>query len=298
MTPHDRPLYRSIEQAVRLLVVATVAGVSIAGPLGNWTGLRFDDTDVYWEAAWRVRENAPLYVAQADGFASEYRYAPWFAWAWVPLTYLPREPVYAAWAILGLVATIVVVGHVAFQGLAGVAVAILLGVQLLWSVRGTNVQPLLIAALYFGLHSRWGPLIVAAGASLKLVPLAFVLVFVQQREWRRLAVTLVLASILTAPILLYDLSNFGEVTGSFGANFSLINLSPSLWAIGATAAIGAATWLAWRGSRFTALGAAIAALSLTPRLFVSDATVLLVGASKGGVDPQTPLTASAPRPYG
>lgn len=54
----------------------------------HWAG---GDMGAYWEAAIRLREGQPLYVPHADVNAvNVYRYAPWFAWAWIPLTSLPR----------------------------------------------------------------------------------------------------------------------------------------------------------------------------------------------------------------
>ena len=39
-----------------------------------------------------------------SGLGFVYRYAPWFALAWVPFTYLPREAVLLVWQILMLAA--------------------------------------------------------------------------------------------------------------------------------------------------------------------------------------------------
>lgn len=283
-----------LEYVARFVAIALIVGISLAGPLGNWTGLDFQDTDHYWEAAMRLRNGEPLYLALPDGSASDYRYAPWFAWVWVPLTFLPREAVTAVWALVGLGAALAVTIHVGRQGWAGLAVAAFMGVQLLWSVRGTNVQALLVAGLYFGLFTRWGPVIVALAASLKIFPLAFALVFIQRRQWRRLGVTLALTALLVAPLLLYDLSDFGRLPTGGDTNLSLFGVLPLAWFLLAAGTAAVALWLAWRRSFLTALGAGVAALAATPRLFLYDTTILL-GAAGPDVQPDQYASTSSNR---
>lgn len=56
------------------------------------------DVAAYWGAAERIRAGEPLYVAGVANASDLYRYAPWFAYAWVPLTYLPSDIVTSAWS--------------------------------------------------------------------------------------------------------------------------------------------------------------------------------------------------------
>lgn len=94
--------------ALTVLGVVVVTWLAVAY-LGSWSGT--PDTDAYWLAALRLRGGVELYPAWANQNAVEvYRYAPWFAAFWVPLTYLPQEAVYAAWnalCLLGALAAIV-----------------------------------------------------------------------------------------------------------------------------------------------------------------------------------------------
>jgi hypothetical protein len=51
-------------------------------------GQRFDGIS-YWDAALRLRNSATLYLPGLPTDPSVYRYPPWFAAAWIPLTFLP-----------------------------------------------------------------------------------------------------------------------------------------------------------------------------------------------------------------
>jgi hypothetical protein len=266
-------------RVVRPLAVSLAIGLSIAGVLGNWTGLAFGDMQDYWDAAIRIQSGQPLYQPGQHGAVSEYRYAPWFAYVWVLLTQLPLSTVQIGWGITVFAATAAVTIHLARQGWAGLALAGLMGVQLLWSARGGNVQPLMVAALYFGLHSRWGPAIVASAATLKVFPIAFVLVYAGRREWGRFYWSLGLTAVLGSTLLLHDLSNYGSSAGALGTNFSLMGLSPVLWALLALPTTMLACWLAFRRSLLTPIAAAVAALTATPRLYLYDATLLLGAAN-------------------
>src|SRR5688500_18548027 len=96
--------------AARLLVLAicVLYGVgNVAYSISTW---HMPDVDAYWGAAMRLREGESLYIAHSDVDASDvYRYAPWFAWAWVPFTFLPRQTVEGAWAVSLIVASLTVV---------------------------------------------------------------------------------------------------------------------------------------------------------------------------------------------
>ena len=83
------------------LLIAFIFGTTlirvalIAGPT-HWG---FEDVEAYWQAALRLREGQPLYPVGIDPDSyAVFRYTPWFAWLWVPLTYLDRTVVEWAWA--------------------------------------------------------------------------------------------------------------------------------------------------------------------------------------------------------
>lgn len=75
----------------RLLVVALVSGVGISIIVLAVADWHLRDMEVYAAAAWRLRDGQALYGGDVDEL-SAYRYAPWFAYARVPLTWLaPRR---------------------------------------------------------------------------------------------------------------------------------------------------------------------------------------------------------------
>ena len=291
---HNRDIAAPGLAAVRLGVVGFVVAISLVGLASHWIGIYPFDMADYWDAATRLRDGQPLYQAGPGDRVSEFRYAPWFACAWIPLTYLDRDVVTTAWIVLLAACTAAVVFDVGRRGLAGVAVAILLGAQLLWWVRGGNVQPLMVALLYFGIRTRAGPLAVAIAATLKVVPLAFVLVYAARRQWGRVALTAGLAVLLAAPILAHDLSNFGQGVDTAATNLSLFRVSPVLWAVGGMAVLfvtGAGVLMRWRSVPFwTALTAVVA----LPRLFIADMTLMLVAI--GASDDAAAGDSAKPRP--
>ena len=64
------------------------------------------DADAYWLAAQRLREGIPLYSGGGTDETEIYRYAPWFAYAWVPMTYLGYDGAMLAWRAILLLATV------------------------------------------------------------------------------------------------------------------------------------------------------------------------------------------------
>ena len=269
----------------RLVVVAMVVGLGISfvyWAVMTWLGqvcpapgeCQLPDAAAYWHAAMRLREGADLYVPGANVEASDiYRYAPWFAWVTVPVTYLPVEVAGALWSVILIAASTAAVLPFARRGewlMAAFFWPILIGI----SANG-NVQAVLVAALVLGVERRSGPLWIAMAASLKVVPILLVLVYVGRREWWRVVATLVATAALVAPMLLYDLSGYTSDVGYAGLLISW----PAIYvlAVGAlclgTIGLARTRW-AWLA------GAAAMALAL-PRFFVYDVTFLLVGA----VDP-------------
>ena len=235
------------------------------------------DVAAYWEAAERIRAGEPLYVAGAANASDLYRYAPWFAYAWVPLTFLPRDPVTIAWVSLMLAAALASTLPLVRHGLAGTAAfALFAPLQLQGAIFG-NVQPLLVLMLLWGVERRSGPLWIAIGASLKVVPLLLALVYAGRGEWRRAGYAGLLTAILVAPALLFDLSGYSTDPGP--RQMSLTAVAIPLYVAVALASAGLAFLRA--RSRFRWLLGSLAMLAALPRALTYEAGFLLVGVAQG-----------------
>jgi hypothetical protein len=220
--------------------------------------------DAYWQAGLRVREGQPLYLDYGDPNATlAYRYAPWFAWIWAVLTFLPQSIVYATWRVLLVGAVLWTLWR---QDNAWVIAAA--GPVLTFYALGGNVHPLLVAGLLYGGERRSGPIWIGLAASLKAVPIFFALVYLGRRQWVRLGLSLLTTAILVAPMLAYDLSSF---QGDPGPSLSLYYLAGQLvWLGVAAAAIAVAV------VRPSWLTAGIAVIAAIPRLLLYDFAFLLV----------------------
>lgn len=277
-----------IARMARLLVIALVVGVGISQLIltaGDW---HLRDMGAYWDAAERLRAGEPLYPAIADTEASEvYRYAPWFAWAWVPVTYLPRDIAGVLWSLLLLLASAAaLVPFVRMRAWLPIAffLPILVGISAIG-----NVQPLIVAALVLGVERRSGPLWIALAASLKAVPILFVATYIGRRHWVRAAATVLLTALLVVPMLLHDLGSYPTTADAA----ALLIQWPVVYAVVVGSAIVitlrlARTRYAWLASSSTV------ALAL-PRFFVYDVTFLMTSVagllgrdpgsrSRGGTD--------------
>jgi len=276
-----RPMPVSWERVARLIALAFIGAMAVANVVWTLQTWPMGDFGTYWTAAERIREGGPIYVGN-DPLHS-YRYSPWFAWLWVPLTLLPREVVAIGWEIALLAATVAVA--VPYLNRAGLPLALLL-VPLLFAVSaGGNVQALLVCALLFGIDRRSGPLWIAIAASLKATPILLVGVYVARREWGRVAVTLALTGLLVAPMALYDLAPLTErVTG---VEPGLLAISPVAFVLVGVATAAVVALFAWRRSRWTLLAAAAGSVVTLPRLFAYDATILLVAQSRSAAQPRS-----------
>ena len=247
----------------------------------NWG---FEDVRAYWEAALRVREGLPLYRGPDDPNSyGVFRYAPWFAWMWVPLTYLPRQAAELLWgAALAASALAVLRALVRLRTAAAVALAVLLAPMFSSLVQVGNVQPLLVAVLAFGISRRSGPIWVALAASIKATPILYTFIYVARREWVRVAVSLLVTAVLLAPLLFADLSDYET---NPGASFSLYYyVGPVAWAIAAAGSVVVAAWLAWRRSDWVWVATSVAVALCAPRAHVTYATFLAVGLLGGARD--------------
>ncbi len=240
----------------------------------NWT---MEDMDAYWNAALRLRQGGPLYPPLGDTTEpTVYRYAPWFAYAWIPLTFLAKPLVSFAWALTLVAAMAAVMWRLAHSWtIGGLTSAALFGALMVPIVSVGNVHSLLIAALAFGVERRSAPVWIGLTASLKAVPLLFVCVFLARREWMQAAWTLVVVGLLVGPTLFFDLRGYPFSAGEL--SYSLFDRNLPAWAILVGALTAFAMFLAARGSRHQWFAASAAALAALPRTFAYDFTFIFVG---------------------
>ena len=260
----------AIARASKLVATAILIGLSIALLIFAVTDWGLSDAEAYWNAAMRLRAGEPLYPAVDDVNGSDvYRYAPWFAFAAVPLTFLPQPVAGALWSLLlvgasGL-AILPLVRERQFV-LAAFFGSVLLGISAIG-----NAQPLIIAALVHGVERRSGPVWIGITASLKVVPMFFALVYLGRRQWWRFAASVAVALVLVAPMLAFDLSNY--VTDPSDA--ALLIRWPPLWA--GVVIVGSVATVALATTRYGWLAAGSTAVLALPRFFMYDITFLLPG---------------------
>lgn len=248
-----------------LACAAAIGAVYVQEALVNWNLL---DMSAYQSAASRIRTGDVLYGGDVH-LNSAYRYAPWFAYAWVPISQVPDVVVRIGWSLLLLAGGAMAVRPLLHWSRPHLVLALVFIPLMLGSASGGNVQPLMIGALVWGLPTRWGWAAVAFAASLKIVPIAFCAVFVAERRWAQ-AVAAVAATIaLWLPVLWMPVEPITFETG-------LSRMLPAPWWL-LPAAIGAAIALALaaKRSRFTPVAAALSALVALPRLFAYELSMLL-----------------------
>jgi hypothetical protein len=269
-------------------VLALLFGTMLIRVALIWNEWGFEDVNAYWLAAHRLRDGQDLYLGSLDPDSYRvFRYAPWFAWLWVPLSYLPRELVTAFWgAVLGGASVAILAGLAHLRRPAAWALAFILTPWLLSLVQVGNIQPVVVAMLGFGIASRFGPLWIGVAASLKGAPIFWTLPYLARRAWSRIAASVVITGVLVAPILLFDLSGY---TTDPGASYSLYYyVSPLAWAVAAIASTAVAIVLAWRQSPYVWVAAAVAVMLIPPRTHVTYATFLAVAVLGGTRDQGAP----------
>jgi hypothetical protein len=252
-----------------LLALAVVIAIGINHIWWAVADWHLRDMNAYWDAAMRLRTGQELFNPVGVEASEVYRYSPWFAWLWVPVTYLPRVVANIGWSAILLAASAAAVWPLARRGsFLGIAffLPMLIGITAIG-----NVHPLLIAILVLGVDRRSGPLWIAIAASLKIFPIILVVTYLGRRQWMRAAVTFGLTALLAAPFLLYDLSEY--VTDAGYA--SLLWQLPAVYAVAVFAAVLAAVWFA--ASRYAWLASALAVTLALPRFFLYDVLYLLIG---------------------
>jgi len=231
--------WRRVAQAVALGLGIGMALISIRG------GIFWTDGQVYWLAAERLQSGGPLYPVSGDPEIAYYKYSPWFAWAWVPLTYLPEPVVAVGWTLAMLAAWAAPLPSALRIGWRGRAVVFLAAPPLLVAALGGNIQPAVVAALWAWLDRRFGPAAIGLSASLQVFPILFTLSYAARRQWWRAGVGVGLAAILWLPALAYGIADYPEVIGGV---LSLWRLSPVLY----VGVVGLVAVRAWRQRTWTA----------------------------------------------
>jgi hypothetical protein len=267
------PGSRGVSRYAQLLIVAILIAIGINHIVFAIRDWPLGDMDVYLAAAGRLRDGEPLYLP-GDVAVNSYWYAPWYAVAWVPLTYLPRDVIAVGWSAVLLAATAAVSATLWRFGRRGRVLALLVGPALFAVSAGGNVQSLMVLALLLGLHRPWGPVAVAAAATMKVAPILLVVAYLARGEWLRAGAAAALAALLLAPAI--PMGIIGSGIRSDAAP-SLLGISPVLYVVAVCVALGA-TFLVPR--RHAVLAATTAAVLALPRLFVYDVTLVAVGAAE------------------
>jgi glycosyl transferase family 87 len=258
---------RRLGRTIALAVIIGIGFFNLYEAATHWT---LSDAAAYWNAGLRLRDGHPLYAVVANADASDvYRYAPWFAWLTVPLTYLPMRIAGALWSAALLGASVLALVPLA-RARAWVAVVFFAPILVGISAVG-NAHPLLIALLVWTVERRSGPLWIGVAASLKIFPILFALVYLGRAQWGRALASVTVTALLWAPALLYDLRGYSTEPGQAA---SLVSV-PILWAVIMGLAIGLTLRLAQRKTGW--LAAAVSVVLALPRLFVYDVTYLMVG---------------------
>jgi hypothetical protein len=248
-------------------------GYSLASWFISWNPA---DAGAYYDAAQRLASGGTLYPPVNPEAHEVYRYAPWFAAAWIPLTALPRDLALHLWSLAMLACALVAVMPLLRRpSWASVALAALAGQTLVETAMFGNAHPLVVAALTLTATRRSFPAWVGAAASIKLVPLAFVLVWLGRREWKPAAVAIGIAGLLLTPMLLLDLSNY--VTDPGTGLLSLYSVSPALWVAVALLSLVTTGWLAYRRSPWAWTAAAMLMVLGPPRVVTSYLAFIVVG---------------------
>lgn len=263
-----------VERIARFLVTALVLGW-LAYTLTSWF-LAWNPADAraYYLAAERLRDGGTLYPAINPEAHEVFRYAPWFAVAFLPFTLLPMEMATHLWSLLMLgCASLAVVPVARLGGRAAIALAALLGALLAETAMFGNAHPLVVAMLSWTIVRPSAPWWVGIATSMKLAPIGFVLPWLGEHRVRDAVIAVAVAALLFAPMLAFDLSGYVTTPGT--GLVSPYAASPLLWVAGAGGAAIAVIWLAVRASPYAYVAAGAAMFLVPPRVSTAYIAFLL-----------------------
>lgn len=266
---------RIVVRGARLIAMAIALGW-LGYTLASWfLAWNPADAGAYYEAAQRLVGGHPLYPAFNPEAHEVYRYAPWFAVLWIPLTAFPETLVAHVWSLAMLAASAIAAWPLIRRGTpASLTLGALLGAFLAETAMFGNAHPLVVAILVWTITRRTAPLWVGITTSLKLVPILFVIPWLGRHEWRKAALAIAAAAILFAPMLLFNLSDY--VTSPGTGLLSLYAVSPVLWFVVAAITGIVTVILAIRQSTYAWLAAAVLMFVGPPRVTTSYLGFILV----------------------
>jgi len=275
-----------LERYGRLVLVAVLVAMAVDEVYFAVREWPLHDMDVYLGAAMRLRTGQPLYIP-GDVAVDSFWYAPWFAVAWMPLTFLPRLVVAILWSAVLLAATAVGTVLLGRMGRNGPMLALLVGPLLFAVSAGGNIQALMVLSLLWGFNRGSGPLWVALAASMKYTPILLALTYLARREWFRAIAAGLLAAALIGPGFVLGLLRAGVRSQ---VALSLLGSSLPVYLI----VVVAFALLALAGPRrYSTLASAAAAVLALPRLFAYDVTLISMGVDSGSKT-EPPLESQAP----
>jgi hypothetical protein len=199
------------------LVLALCLGLGIGFGLFEILSGRFDG-DAYWNAALRLREGQMLYLPGLPDDSLVYRYPPFFAFAWVPLTYLPHLLVAALWRAAMIACALALIPLLWPRWIPAMALFVPMLIGAAWM---GNVQPLVVLLAVWGVQRR-RPWAVGVSAGLKALPILLAGLDAWRRDWRAVAIAVGIALALWAPIFLFDLSGYATARGLWPTDLALL----------------------------------------------------------------------------
>lgn len=267
---------RRVVRLARIVALAVIIAITLANIVWAVEDWHLHDMNVYWTAGEMFRNTGnPYTLAPGVDDNSVYRYAPWFALLWMPFTELPRMAVNVVWSTALIVTSVAAVWPLLrVGGRSSLPFATLLFGIFFGMAAGGNVHGLMIAWLVFGVERRSGPIWIALAASLKAVPILYVLVYAGRGEWRKVFEAAALTAVLVAPMLLFDRP---ALTSDFGISNSLSQIHPFLFWGTAVASVLVSMWVVFRLRLYAWLATGAAAYFCLPRVFLYDVTFILPG---------------------
>jgi hypothetical protein len=237
-----------------------MAVILSSGPPGG-------DIERMWLGALRIRAGEPLYTDFGDPQLF-YTWAPWLAWIWLPLTYLPKTVVTVLWLALCFVGWAVSL----WPARKSLPLLLLFAPLTLFAAWWGNVQPIMTAWLVLSIRRPWGPFGVGLAASLKVSPILLAVPWLATGQLRKAVIASGVAVLFGGPALFSGINHY-----PFGLAplLSLRGISIPIW-IGVTAgAIGVA--LVPANTRFRHVASALATIASRPSLLLYDVGYLMVG---------------------
>ncbi len=258
----------------RLLTLAISLGW-LAYVLASWLLVwNPADAGAYYDAAARLVDGERLYLGIHPEAHETYRYAPWFAYAWVPFTAFPRDVALHLWSLAMLACSGIAVWPLVRHGTpAAISLAALLGAFLAETAMFGNVHPAVVAILVAAAGRRWMPVAIGITTSIKLVPILLVAPWIRQGNWMPAAVAILIATALWSQALLFDLAAYETDPGT--GLLSLYAVSPVLWAAVAAVSAGIAAWTIARGSQYSWIAIAFLMFLGPPRVALSYLAFLI-----------------------